>query len=112
MFVGHPRSASLQPRIMWRTEERTESRDSVALISDLSFLYILGCHIGITPSPYSPLVRMIIMIITRSLIYRAVAGSGGAFLYHALWHSLQIVRPADLCEEVDEGGAEVHAIVT
>lgn len=91
----------------------TEPQDSIALVDDLDFLHILGCHIGVAPSPYSPLVRMVILImIVRSLIFRAVACSGRAFLYHAVRHGLQIVCPSNPGEEVDEGGGEVGAIVS
>lgn len=54
---------------------------------------------------------MPVVMISRPLIFRAVARSGRAFLHYTARHGLQVVRPADLGEHIDEGGSEVGAIV-
>lgn len=57
------------------------------------------------------MMMLIMMMIVCSLISRAVARSSRAFFYHTVRYGLQIIRPADAGEEVDEGGGEVRAIV-
>lgn len=54
---------------------------------------------------------MLIMMIVRSFIFRAVARSSRAFYYHTICYGLQIVCPTDPGEEVDEGGGKVRAII-
>lgn len=58
------------------------------------------------------MMMLVTMTVRMSLVFRPVARSLRAFLYHAVRYGLQIVRPADPGEEVDEGGGEVRTIVT
>lgn len=86
-----------------------ECQYSVALVDDLDVLHVLGRHIGVIPAPNGTLVR--VMIGRRSLVPRAVARPGCSLPYHIVRDGLQVVRPADMSEEIYERGGHVGAVV-
>lgn len=78
----------------------------VRLVELLHLLPVVGAHVLVAPAPEGGLAVLMVVVVPG-----AVAGALGALLHQRRRHRLQVVRPADAREEVDEGRGEVHAVV-
>jgi len=72
----------------------------------LHLLPVIGAHVLVAPSPEGGLAVLVVVVGPG-----AVAGALCALLDQRRRHRLQVVRPADAREEVNEGRGEVHAVV-
>jgi hypothetical protein len=79
----------------------------VRLVVLLHLLPVVSAHVLVAPAPEGGLAVVVVVVVGPG----AVAGALGALLDQRRGHRLQVVRPADAREEVDEGRGEVGAVV-